>query len=338
MMIFISFTFSCLIGFVVALPAQSPVIRKLEPGLRYQYAIDSKGENHLVDLWMTLDDLRQAERFNPVTANAYHLFTRANPTTSQPLVPNNAATLQQSNFDGKKRTVLLVHGWRDSALSELNSVIVPALLDAADLNVIVVDWSSGASSINFRLVILNTISSGNAVAQFITWLNQASGSDTSQLHLIGHGFGGHQVGIIGRNLGGTVNYITGLNPALIGWVTNIYRFQPNDGVYTEVIHTNYGVYGYIAELAQVDFYPNGGISMPGCDSNECDHARSYFYFAESVRSGGFNGRQCVNYAAAVIGMCDILPGKLHMGGLEPKIGRSGVYLLETNASPPFSRD
>ncbi|CAH0405496.1 unnamed protein product [Chilo suppressalis] len=286
---------------------------------------------------MTLDDWRQAARFNPVASNAYHLFTRANPTVSQPLVLNNAANLQQSNFDSTKRTVFLVHGWRNSASSEVNSVLVPALLAAADLNVIVVDWSAGSSSINYRLVLLNTISSGRAVAQFIQWLNQVSGSSTSQIHLVGHGFGGHKVGIIGRNLGGSVNYITGLNPALIGWVTNIYRFQPNDGVYTEVIHSNYGVYGYIAELAHVDFYPNGGISMPGCDSNECDNARSYFYFAESVMSGGFTGRQCVNYAAAVIGMCDALPGRLQMGGLEPKTGRTGVFLLETNASPPFSQ-
>lgn len=110
---------------------------------------------------------------------------------------------------------------------------------------------------------------------------------------------------------------SGLDPAFIGWVTNINKFDRNDGLYTEVIHTNYGVYGYIADLAQVDFYPNGGISMPGCDSNACDHAKSYFYMAESITSGGFTGRWCLNYYAAVLMMCSG-PGTARMGGLIPK--------------------
>jgi pancreatic triacylglycerol lipase len=111
-----------------------------------------------------------------------------------------------------------------------------------------------------------------------------------------------------------------LDPALIGWINNIERFQPNDGIYTEVIHTNYGIYGYLGDLAQVDFYPNGGISMPGCDSNDCDHSRSFYYFAESITSGGFTGRECLNYFAAVAGVCNDLPGRLQMGGLVPKTG------------------
>lgn len=72
-----------------------------------------------------------------------------------------------------------------------------------------VDRSSGSSSINYRLVILNTISSGEAVANFIQWLNNVSGSTPAQFHVVGHGFGGHQAGIVGRNLQGRVSYITG---------------------------------------------------------------------------------------------------------------------------------
>lgn len=114
--------------------------------------------------------------------------------------------------------------------------------------------------------------------------------------------------------------ISALDPAFIGWVSHPDRFDANDGQYTEVIHTNYGINGYLADLGHVDFYPNGGISMPGCDSHACDHARSYFYFAESITSGGFTGRQCLNYYAAILSSCDLLPGRLEMGGLRPKIG------------------
>ncbi|XP_047022586.1 pancreatic triacylglycerol lipase-like [Helicoverpa zea] len=282
-------------------------------------------------------DVSKAARFDPVRTNVYHLFTRDNPVVSQPLILNNPSLLQSTNYRSNRRTIVLVHGWLESALADFNSVLIPVFLAAEDVNVIVVDWSIGASSIDYRTVIVNTISSGQAVAAFINWVNEVGGATPVMYHIVGHGFGGHQAGIIGRNVKGNVAYITALDPAFIGWVSHPDRFDARDGQYTEVIHTNYGINGYLADLGDVDFYPNGGISMPGCNSHACDHARSYFYFAESITSGGFTGRQCINYFAAIMGTCDLLPGRLQMGGLMPKNGRSGVYLLETNASPPFSQ-
>ncbi|OWR50387.1 inactive lipase [Danaus plexippus plexippus] len=259
-----------------------------------------------------------------------------NPRVSQPLMPNNVNLLSRSNYKSIRRTIVLIHGWMNSATSNFNSVLLRALLAAEDVNVIVVDWSSGSNSLQYREVNANAISSGSAVAQFINWLNQNTGSVLAQYHIIGHGVGGHQAGIVGSLNLPVHGYITGLDPALIGWVNNIYRFRPSDALYSEVIHTNYGVFGYLADLAKVDFYPNGGISMPGCDSNGCDHERGFQYLAESIASGGFRGRECMNYYAAVLRMCNG-PRQLQMGGLEPKTGASGVYFLETNAQPPFSQ-
>ncbi|XP_045773213.1 pancreatic triacylglycerol lipase-like [Maniola jurtina] len=313
----------------------SDIILKNEDGPRYQYAHDSNGAIHLADLWLTLGDLFNIARYNPDSSNVYHLFTRANPTVSQPLTINNAGLLSRSNYNRNRRTIILIHGWMDSATSNFSTVLVPALLRAGDLNVIVVDWSRGANAIRYREANENTVRSGGAVARFVNWLNQESGSSLTQYHIIGHGLGGHQAGVVGRNLQGRVPYITSLDPALIGWATNINKFRRTDGQYTEVIHTNYGMYGYIADLGHMDFYPNGGISMPGCDSNACDHARAFFYMAESVTSGGFTGRQCINYYAAVLMMCSG-PRTSRMGGLIPKTGETGVFLLETNAAPPFS--
>jgi pancreatic triacylglycerol lipase len=64
-----------------------------------------------------------------------------------------------------------------------------------------------------------------------------------------------------------------LDPALPGWSDNEEQFNKDDGAYTEVIHTNAGLLGYLSPLGDVDFYPNGGVRMPGCDTQECDHAR-----------------------------------------------------------------
>ena len=65
----------------------------------------------------------------------------------------------------------------------------------------------------------------------------------------------------------------GLDPSFAGWINNDDQFKATDGMYTEVIHTNAGLLGFIGPLADVDFYPNKGINMPGCSSQECDSSR-----------------------------------------------------------------
>ncbi|GBP20013.1 Pancreatic triacylglycerol lipase [Eumeta japonica] len=211
------------------------------------------------------------------------------------------------------------------------------------------------------------------VARFVNWLNSATGATANQYHIVGHSLGGHQAGIVARNVNGNVAYITALDPAQPGWITNDHKLRGSDSSYTEVIHTNAGVLGYLGTLGHTDFYPNGGINMPGCSSQDCDHSRRrfandrvvskwlfgnmnslsestagrkltraapfvtcYHYLAESLTSGIFTGRRCATYIAAMTGNC-LLWGNLVMGGLVPKTGQSGIYWLETNAAPPFAR-
>ncbi|XP_049884302.1 pancreatic triacylglycerol lipase-like [Pectinophora gossypiella] len=326
--------------FVLALAAVSAlptdVLRKPDPGPRYQYVEAGDGSLHLADLWVKVSDVQEAARFNPDSQNVYHLFTRLNPTVSQPLLLGSDGLLGMTNYDARRRTIIIIHGWLDSATANVNSVLVPAFLAAEDVNVIVVDWSAGAGTINYAAAVSNTVTSGESVARFINWLNQATNTSPMSYHLVGHSLGGHQVGIIGRNVNGQVAYITALDPAFPLWITHNHKFREDDGLYTEIIHTNAGLLGYIGTLGHVDFYPNGGINMPGCDTQECDHERSFHYLAESLISGGFTGRRCATYAGAMSNNC-ILWGTLNMGGLVPKIGSSGIYRMETNASPPFSR-
>ncbi|KOB73213.1 Pancreatic lipase 2, partial [Operophtera brumata] len=217
-------------------------------------------------------------------------------------------------------------------------------LGAADVNVIVVDWSAGAGTINYAAAVVNTVTSGESVARFISWLNAVSGASLSSYHIAGHSLGGHQAGIVGRNLGGQVSYITyhiaghslgGHQAGIVGrnlvgqvsYITCKYlttsRVQPrrapgrhsgqepgrtgllhhvqSDGIHTEVIHTNAGISGFLTPLGDVDFYPNGGVNMPGCNGQNCDHDRAFYYFAESLSSGGFSGTRCSTYIAAING-------------------------------------
>ncbi|CAG9790511.1 unnamed protein product [Diatraea saccharalis] len=204
----------------------------------------------------------------------YHFVTRSNPSVSQPLIVGNNGQLGSSNFNANRRTIVLVHGWRGSPNSQSNTLLVPAFLAAEDVNVIVVDWSTGAGTINYATAVTNTFTSGVSVAQFINWLNSASGASPARYHLVGFSLGAHQVGIIGRHVQGAVAYITGLDAAGPGWNNNDHRFRENDGAYTELIHTNAGVTGFLSPLAHVSFYPNGGVNMPGCAFvSDCSHAR-----------------------------------------------------------------
>ncbi|XP_075990001.1 pancreatic lipase-related protein 2-like isoform X3 [Anticarsia gemmatalis] len=297
-MVAITFLLLC----VVTMGLTDDIVSKLDPGPRYQYMPGPDGRQHLVDLWVKTRNVNEAAKYNPDVQNAYHLFTRQNPTTSQPMVLGNEALVSSSNYDVGKTTIVLVHGWMSDPYSTINRVLVP----------------------------------GEGVARFISWLCGITGTSLTQFHLTGHSLGGHQVGVIGRNLGGVVPYIMSLDPAGPGWLTNDNRFQPNDGLYTEVIHTNVGVMGYLPALGKVDFYPNGGVNMPGCTEPKCDHDRSLYYFAESLTSQ-FTGRRCLTYLNALTGSC-FLTQTLNMGGLEPKTGNSGIYYTETNAAPPFSKD
>ncbi|CAG9790527.1 unnamed protein product [Diatraea saccharalis] len=225
---------------------------------------------------------------------------------------DHVQSLSESNFDASKRVIVLIHGFLGSGTAGSNRALVPAFLDGEDVNVIVVDWSRGAHWG------LNGIQSGRSIARFIDWLNSMTGASASQYHILGFSVGGHTAGIVARHVTGNVAYVTGLDPASRWEIDEL--VGPNDADYVEIIHTSAGVNGWRDPLGHTDFYPNGGNVMPGCTLNiVCDHQRSYEYMAESVRTGGFTGWECRSQPEASIGSCN-LPGRLNMGGLQPKTG------------------
>ncbi|XP_073966207.1 pancreatic triacylglycerol lipase-like [Choristoneura fumiferana] len=274
--------------------------------------------------------------YNPDTENVYHLFSRQNPTVSQPMllgVPSLVAT----NFNALRPTVIILHGWSSGPTSPFNLHLIPRVLQAADVNVIAVDWSAGAYEPDYNGVVnTNVPLSADSIGRFIFWLNLVTGSSLDLYHIIGFEVGGHLGGLVGRSLNGLVPFITALNPPRTGWnETNMFR--PSDGLATEAIHTDVFGSGMLEPVADCDFYPNGGLVMPGCYwvDWECSRDRSYQYFAESIVSGGFTSVKCESTTDALEGNCDS-EETIVMGGLVDKSGRSGIFYLTTNAQAPFS--
>lgn len=182
-----------------------------------------------------------------------------------------------------------------------------------DCNVIVIDWSVGASG-DYINAARHVPLAGVQVGELIDWMN-VLGAPFSNFHVLGHSLGGHVAGITGRSTKkGVVEYITGnikilysvnkrkikyfffqgLDPACPLWGNDSQRIRPSDGKYVEIIHTNGGQWGLMEPIGDTDFYPNGGIDMPGCTDIVCSHHRAFFYIADSIDHQRFMADKCDN--------------------------------------------
>ncbi|CAB3258096.1 unnamed protein product [Arctia plantaginis] len=209
---------------------EDPVIAKLDDGgPRFQYMPGPNGLQ-LVDLWLRLSDVLQIARYNPENSNRYVLFTRSNPSGEE--IPSGSdVALYSSTYDVTKKTVVLTHGWLNTPSSDFNVQLISAYLDAEDVNVIMVDWSEGAAP-NYLIAMNNVIKSADHVGKFVKWLLDITGGDINNYHIIGHSLGAHLAGIVGRYLDGKVPYLTGLDPALPGWITHKQSISKDVALYT----------------------------------------------------------------------------------------------------------
>lgn len=158
-------------------------------------------------------------------------------------------------------------------------------------------------------------------------------------------------------------FLSGLDPAKPLWYTNLtsaltyinkddaqVNFNKKINFFSiklfyqlvDIIHTNAGVLGAVISVGNCDFWPNGGISQPGCSTYAsdplCDHARSWYYYAESVEEErpSFDAIQCSSYSDFKHLNCIESTSITYMGFHAP-MECSGEYYLQTNSKSPFSR-
>ncbi|KXJ10413.1 Pancreatic triacylglycerol lipase [Exaiptasia diaphana] len=203
---------------------------------------------------------------------------------------NDANKLQSSNYDGTKKTFLIIHGWKEKPMKPGSWLIEmkDALLEKEkDANVIIVSWQEGA---NFVLpqAIGNTRLVGAMVAEFIKFLNAQTKTKLDLFHVIGFSLGAQVAGYAGKRLQTEkIGRITGLDPASPGFqgkATDV-KLAETDAVFVDVIHTDSDKLGTPDKSGKFDFWPNGGISQPGCKTDDqwCSHTRAYKYFIASIK-------------------------------------------------------
>ncbi|XP_064073084.1 uncharacterized protein LOC113398727 [Vanessa tameamea] len=295
---------------------------------------DHDGVMHTVDLEEQLDTELLEDLFRNPDNNRYLLYTRNNPVVSQTLRLNNTNSITLSQFDARNPTVVIVHGWLNDQHTKLNIVLTDAFLRKSNVNVIVMEWRRLALS-NYVTATAGVPAVGRRLGQFLEFLHSVTGAPFETMHIVGFSLGAHVVGNAGRELGGRVARITGLDPAGPLWNLNSNRLRASDAIYVEAMHTDGGVLGLGigSAVADADFFPNGGTSQPGCLTSLCHHDRAWQLFASSVTYNHFLGRECSNRLQVSLNSCR---GQiLNMGNDDLSKKGSGLYRLNTQRSYPY---
>ncbi|XP_013183851.2 pancreatic lipase-related protein 2 [Amyelois transitella] len=292
------------------------------------------GEIHTIDLEAepNMEVIEEIER-NPAN-NQYLLFTRSNPNTAQSLLINNAASISSSNFNARLPTVVIVHGWLSNQNTDINPVIRAAYLGKSDVNVIVMDWRRLALY-DYATAVRGVPAVGRGLGEFLRFLSSVTGAGLDSMHLVGFSLGAHVVGNAGRELGGRVARVTGLDPAGPLWNYNSNALGANDGIYVEAIHTDGGLVGLGigTAIANVDFFPNGGNSQPGCLTGICDHNRAWELFAATVTYNHLIGNECSSNLQITLNNCR--GREFPMGNDDLRKSGSGMFRVDTGRRYPF---
>ncbi|KAH1186277.1 lipase member I [Mauremys mutica] len=240
------------------------------------------------------------------------LYTRTNQNCAESLSEYN--TTASTYLDVTKKTVFIVHGLRLTGSTPiwLNNT-KELLLSLEDINLIIVDWNRGATTVIYHNAVYNTRRVAEILKKYIDQM-LAYGASLDSIYMIGVSLGAHIAGFVGEMYNGKLGRITGLDPAgpsFSGKPPNE-RLDHTDAQFVDIIHTDIDVLGFREPLGHIDFYPNGGADQPGCPQTlfsgaeffKCDHQRSVFLFLSSLRwSCNITTYPCDSYLDYKNGKC-----------------------------------
>ncbi|XP_063006608.1 lipase member I [Melospiza melodia melodia] len=220
------------------------------------------------------------------------LYTRKNRDCAERLIEHNVTASEYLNTT--KKIVFVIHGYRPTGsppawLGDMKRL----LLSSEDINLIIVDWNRGATTVIYRTAVENCRKVAEILKNYIDQM-LVGGASLDSLYLIGVSLGAHIAGFVGQKYKGKLGRITGLDPAGPSFTGEPpdHRLDPTDAQFVDVIHSDIDVLGFKKPLGTIDFYPNGGMDQPGCPKTffsglqyfKCDHQRSVFLFLASLKN------------------------------------------------------
>uniref|UniRef100_A0A452T5F6 Triacylglycerol lipase n=1 Tax=Ursus maritimus TaxID=29073 RepID=A0A452T5F6_URSMA len=237
------------------------------------------------------------------------LYTNENPNNFQLITATDLSTVEASNFQLDRKTRFIIHGFIDNGEESWLSDMCKKLFEVEKVNCICVDWKCGARTL-YSQAVQNTRVVGAEIAFFIQ-------------NLLVKPCLGHILWVAGREggiPGGRQLRLDPAQPCFQGTPEEV-RLDPSDAMFVDVIHTDSAPFipflglGMSQKVGHLDFYPNGGKHMAGCQKNglstiidldgiwsgardfvACNHLRSYKYYSSSIlHPDGFLGYPCASY-------------------------------------------
>nr|XP_014346290.1 PREDICTED: phospholipase A1 member A isoform X2 [Latimeria chalumnae] len=271
---------------------------------------------------------------------------------------NDEGKLRDSTFNSSLETKLIIHGYRaPGTKSSWINIMVQALLEKAQVNVVVVDWTLGA--VFYKNAIHTSLQVSLEISAFINKLI-ALGSSESSFQLIGVSLGAHIAGFVGRFFEGRLGRITALDPAGPSFTHADVdeRLDPTDAIFVEAIHTDTDNLGIRIPVGHIDYFVNGGKDQPGCSRFFssvfkvysyviCDHMRAVHLYISSVQNPcSLKGFPCSSYGDFISGNCmsclnsSLLAcpqiGLLERGGIKTNVTlENGTVFMMTKTTAPY---
>ncbi|XP_046994128.1 pancreatic triacylglycerol lipase-like [Schistocerca americana] len=266
----------------------------------------------------------------------FHLYTRSHPRGYLRL-----EAVEQTDYDPRRRTVLMAHGYLGSGTTETVMMMRDAVLEAADVHFVAVHWGRLADG-DYRDAASNTTVVAERVAALLDALIAGLGARDADFHLLGFSLGAQVMGQVGHAMtAGRVHRITALDPAkpLFDSRPLQQRLDSADAELVVVLHTAGGIAAFAEPLGHLDFYPNGGVSpQPACVRENfplvCSHMMAPSYLAEAVRRpGAFVGSRCTSWDDFSSGRCEGQDGIAL--GLFQNYSTFGSFYLRTAEQSPY---
>ncbi|XP_068111188.1 inactive pancreatic lipase-related protein 1-like [Hyperolius riggenbachi] len=235
------------------------------------------------------------------------LWTGANSSIPQVIDITNPSAVNGTDFDPKKNTTIISHGYLGDGYLEWIQEMCRALQTKESINCFAINWGKGAG-INYLQSVSNIPAVGTQVANFIKFLIAEFGISFSNFIMIGHSLGAHLVGHVGMKCNSLLRMICGMDPAsyLFIGAADKDKLDRSDAKVVVIIHTdiatiinNLALHGFgTTDLnAHIDIIVNGGRDQPGCpksplvlltnlkdfaDTTGCSHQRVRYYLIASI--------------------------------------------------------
>ncbi|KAI8432023.1 hypothetical protein MSG28_004551, partial [Choristoneura fumiferana] len=283
-------------------------------------------------LGITYDQMQEKNKTN------YHETLNIDVITKNGNVKYNMTSARRLSrvIASARSVIILLHGFMESSDGWMVHALAPEYLKKPGLKILALD---GRKVIKFEYFTASTQVRfmGEKLGKLLSDIVK-TGQDPSKMVLIGHSLGAHIAGIAGKKLreltGKQVGRITALDPAgpCFSNVDAAGRLGRSDAQYVDVVHTNAGMLGLKEPVGHKDFYPNGGMTQPGCLLATCDHTRAWELFAEAINSPEhFPARKCENRTMFRSGAC----AQHEVAYMGDSAGTPGTYFFNTASSAPF---